>query len=196
MRDFRDKVAVVTGGSGGIGRGMAERFVAAGMRVVLADLDADGLNHAEAELGRDGGTVLGVPTDVSKRESVEALAQRTLDEFGAVHVLCNNAGLNSRPEPALWELPYEEWQAVDTAATVELNTRDPLLCEPGEFHTVNALVKVLLNDADSPEQGLTLTTTAAPVTLELVPGGAVRISIGNRVLADEVVEIFGSSSRG
>ena len=90
----------------------------------------------------------------------------------------------------------EEWQAVDTAATVELNTRDPLLCEPGDFHTINALVKVLLNDADSPEQGLTLTTTTAPVTVELVPGGAVRISIGNRVLADEVAEVFGSGSRG
>ncbi len=86
----------------------------------------------------------------------------------------------------------EEWQVVDAAATVELNTRDPLLCEPGDFHTLSALMTVLLNDAESPDQGLMVTTTAAPVTVEIVPDGALRISIGNRVLADEVVEAFGS----
>jgi hypothetical protein len=85
----------------------------------------------------------------------------------------------------------EEWQAVDTAATVELNTRDPLLCEPGDFQTVNALMKALLSDADSHDQGLLITTTAAPVVVELVPDGAARISIGNQVLADEVAETFG-----
>ena len=111
MRDFQDKVAVVTGGSGGIGRGLAQRFLQAGMRVALADIDADGLKEAEQALGAYG-TVIGIPTDVSKRESVEALARRVLDEFGAVHVVCNNAGLNSLHEPALWELPHEEWQTV------------------------------------------------------------------------------------
>jgi hypothetical protein len=90
----------------------------------------------------------------------------------------------------------EEWQAMDAAATVELNTRDPLLCEPGDFHTLSAMMKVLINDADSPDQGLTLTTTATPVTVEIVPDGAVRISIGNQVLADEVVEAFGSGEEG
>ena len=105
MRDFQDKIAVITGGSGGIGRGIAQRFLEAGMRVVLADLDVDGLKDAEQQLGAYG-SVIGVPTDVSKREHVEVLARRTMEEFGTVHVLCNNAGLNSRPEPALWELPY------------------------------------------------------------------------------------------
>ena len=84
----------------------------------------------------------------------------------------------------------EDWQAVDTAATVELNTRDPLLCEPGDFHTLNALMEALLQDADRPEQGLHITTTAAPVMVQFVPDGAFRISIGNAVLADEVVETF------
>ena len=111
MRDFRDKVAVVTGGSGGIGLGLAQRFLEAGMRVVLADIDADGLREAERRLAAPG-AVLGVRTDVTRREQVEALARRALGEFGAVHVLCNNAGLSSRPEPALWELPAEEWRAV------------------------------------------------------------------------------------
>ena len=111
MREFEGKVAVVTGGSGGIGRGLAQRFLEAGMRVVLADLDVDGLKAAEQQLSTYG-AVIGVPTDVTKRDHVEVLARRTVEEFGAVHVLCNNAGLNSRPQPALWELPYEEWQAV------------------------------------------------------------------------------------
>ena len=90
----------------------------------------------------------------------------------------------------------EEWQEMDATATVKLNTRDPLLCEPGDFHMLNALMKVLINDADSPDQGLTLTTTATPVTVEIVPDGAVRISVGNQVLADEVVEAFGSGEEG
>ncbi len=87
----------------------------------------------------------------------------------------------------------EDWQAVDTAATVALNRRDPLLCEPPDFHTINDLIKALLSDAETPDQGLIITTTAAPVMVELVPEGAVRISIGNAVLADEVVETFGST---
>ena len=84
----------------------------------------------------------------------------------------------------------EDWQAVDTAATVELNSRDPLLCEPGDFHTINALIGALLKDAERPDQGLHVTTTAAPVMVQLVPNGAIRISVGNAVLADEVVETF------
>jgi hypothetical protein len=64
------------------------------------------------------------------------------------------------------------------------------LCEPADFHTINDLIKALLSDAESPEQGLMITTTAAPVMVELVPDGAVRISIGNPVLADEVAETF------
>jgi len=87
----------------------------------------------------------------------------------------------------------EEWQAVDTAATVVLNTRHPLLAEPGDFHTINALIRALLNDAENPDQGLMITTTTAPLMVEIVPDGAVRVSIGDPVLADEVVETFGST---
>ncbi len=112
MRDFEGKVAVVTGGSGGIGRGMAEQFAAAGMKIVLADIDEAGLEQARAEMAAAGADVLTVRTDVSNRADVEALAGHAVDAFGAVHILCNNAGLNSTPEPALWEIPYEEWQTV------------------------------------------------------------------------------------
>lgn len=82
----------------------------------------------------------------------------------------------------------EDWQEIDTTATVELNTRDPLLCEPGDYHTVHALMRALLSDAEEPEQGIMLTTTAAPLLLEVVPDGAVRVAFGNQVLADEAAE--------
>jgi hypothetical protein len=81
----------------------------------------------------------------------------------------------------------EDWQAMDATATVELNTRDPLFCEPGDFRTVVALIQALLTDAESTEQGLMVIPTAAPVLIEIVPDGAVRISLGNPVLADELV---------
>jgi len=95
MKKFRDRVAVVTGAASGIGRALAERFAAEGMKVVLADIEEDALRQAEAEFREKGVDVLGVRTDVSKPEEIEKLAQETLDAFGAVHVVCNNAGVVS-----------------------------------------------------------------------------------------------------
>jgi hypothetical protein len=86
----------------------------------------------------------------------------------------------------------EGWQEVDAAATVELNTRDPLLCEPVDFHTLVDLIQALLRDAETPDQGLMMIATASPVLVELVPDGAVRLSLGSQVLADEVAEAFAS----
>ncbi len=86
----------------------------------------------------------------------------------------------------------EDWQDIDAAATVELNTRDPLLCEPADFHTLVALIEALLRDAETPDQGLMLIATGAPVLVELVPDGAVRISLGSQVLADELAEVWSS----
>lgn len=82
----------------------------------------------------------------------------------------------------------EDWQEIDAAATVELNTRDPLLCESGDMHTLIALIEALLNDADAPDQGLLLVPTASPILLEIVPDGAVRLDLGTAVLADEVAD--------
>lgn len=83
-----------------------------------------------------------------------------------------------------------DWQEFDAAATVELNTRDPLLCEPADFHTLIALMQNLLRDAESPDQGLALMATASPVLVEIIPDGAVRVSLGSQVLADELAEAF------
>lgn len=88
----------------------------------------------------------------------------------------------------------EDWQEFDTTATVELNTRDPLLCEPVDFVLMDALFRALLSDAEAPDQGLMLTSTASPVLIEAVPDGAIRVSLGNRVLADELAEVVEQTS--
>jgi NAD(P)-dependent dehydrogenase (short-subunit alcohol dehydrogenase family) len=110
MKEFKDKVAVITGAASGIGRGIAERCVREGMKVVLADIDEANLAIAEAELKALGGTVLGVRTDVSKRNDVEQLARRTLDAFGQVHLLFNNAGVGAGGSP--WEATWNDWEWV------------------------------------------------------------------------------------
>jgi NAD(P)-dependent dehydrogenase (short-subunit alcohol dehydrogenase family) len=84
------KTAVVTGGASGIGKGIAGRLRAEGMRVVIADIEPVALAAAAEEIG-----AFGVVTDVSSLASVQALAEATLDRFGAVHVVCNNAGVGS-----------------------------------------------------------------------------------------------------
>jgi NAD(P)-dependent dehydrogenase (short-subunit alcohol dehydrogenase family) len=93
MDGFKDRVAVITGGAGGIGMAMARTFSARGARLVLADLDEAALRRATDELTAAGAQVLGVPTDVTKLDSVHALADATKRRFGAVHIVCNNAGV-------------------------------------------------------------------------------------------------------
>lgn len=110
MKDFKNKVAVVTGGASGIGRAMADRFAAAGMKVVLADVEQTALAQAAAEITATGAETLAVRTDVSKAADVEALARATLDRFGKVHVVCNNAGVAiSSP---CWTHTLADWEWV------------------------------------------------------------------------------------
>ena len=110
MQEFQGKVAVITGGASGIGRGIAERCVAEGMKVVLADVEEVPLAAAGAELKAAGGTVLAVRTDVSQRSDVEELARRALDAFGQVHLLFNNAGVAAGGAP--WEATWNDWEWV------------------------------------------------------------------------------------
>jgi len=111
MKELKGKVAVVTGAASGIGRAMAERLAAEGMKVVLADIEQGALAETESEMKAKGATVLAVPTDVSKAGDVEALAEKAIDAFGAVHVLCNNAGVGP-PGGPLWERTVADWQWV------------------------------------------------------------------------------------
>jgi NAD(P)-dependent dehydrogenase (short-subunit alcohol dehydrogenase family) len=93
MRDLAGKVAVVTGGGSGIGRGMALAFAEAGMHVVLADVDVAAAESVRGEVEARGRRGLAVETDVLRHEAVAALAERAWAEFGGVHLLCNNAGV-------------------------------------------------------------------------------------------------------
>jgi len=88
----------------------------------------------------------------------------------------------------------EHWQEIDSTASMSLNTRDPLLCEPGDIHTVRDLVAAILSDAESPDQGIMITSTNSPVMVELHPDGSARISVGNPVLADEIIKTFSADS--
>ncbi len=134
MKQLREKVAVVTGAASGIGRAMAERFAAEGMRVVLADLDEDSLRQAERELKAAGATVAAKRTDVSRSEDVEELAKVTVDTFGAVHVLCNNAGVGVGG--VTWQNTVKDWEWI-----LGVNLW-------GVIHGIRAFVPIMLEQGD------------------------------------------------
>ncbi|MBI3784783.1 MAG: SDR family NAD(P)-dependent oxidoreductase [Deltaproteobacteria bacterium] len=93
MKEFRDKVAVVTGAASGIGNALAQGFARQGMKVVLADVETAALEKAALDLSACGAQTLAVRTDVSKAAEVEHLAQVALEAFGGIHIVCNNAGV-------------------------------------------------------------------------------------------------------
>ena len=140
VEDLKTKVAVVTGGASGIGRAMAERFATEGMRVVIADIEATALAGAEAALRNGGADVLAVPTDVTDAESVQRLADAAVERFGAVHVICNNAGVGGHFGLS-WETPLAEWKwliDVNVWGVIHgVRSFVPLLIAQGEGHVVN-----------------------------------------------------------
>lgn len=112
MKEFKGKVAVVTGAASGIGRGLAEYCAREGMKVVLADIEEPALKQAAEELKSRNAEVIAVRTDVSRLADIEALARKTLDTFGGVHLLFNNAGVQvgrSLTHP-LWENTVADWE--------------------------------------------------------------------------------------
>jgi NAD(P)-dependent dehydrogenase (short-subunit alcohol dehydrogenase family) len=110
MELSKGQVAVVTGGASGIGLALADRFARAGLDVVIADVQEDALDAAVAQIEAHGVRALAVRTDVSKEAEVQALAAATIEHFGAVHVVCNNAGVAARSDP--WFGPLSSWEWV------------------------------------------------------------------------------------
>jgi len=135
MREFGGKTAVVTGGASGVGRALGRRFAREGMRVVLADVEPAALERTTTELRAEGLDVVGVVTDVTRFDSVTALAQRTFHTHGAVHVLCNNAGVGTNElHTMLWQSPASDWQWV-----LAVNVW-------GVLHGIKAFVPAMLED--------------------------------------------------
>ena len=109
MKEFAGRVAVITGAASGIGRALAERFAGEGMRLMLADVEEPALAGTAKELQERGATVALRVIDVSQGQSVGSLAESTYSEFGAVHLLCNNAGVAGGGAPA-WEQSPAAWE--------------------------------------------------------------------------------------
>jgi NAD(P)-dependent dehydrogenase (short-subunit alcohol dehydrogenase family) len=111
MQELEGRVAVVTGAASGIGFALCEAFAAEGMRIAMADVDPAALDAAAARLADDAGAdVLAVPTDVTSWDQVDELESRVVERFGAVHVLCNNAGVQL--PGVTWEFTRAEWEWV------------------------------------------------------------------------------------
>lgn len=163
MKSFHDRVAVITGGAGGLGRAMAERFAREGMKIVLADIDAAALDRTAAEMRSAGARVLAVRTDVSQSADVESLARATLAEFGAVHLVANNAGVG--PLGAVWESTERDW-----LWTLGVNLW-------GVIHGVRVFAPILLEQAAKSGTEGHIVNTASVAGLISPPGmGAYNVS--------------------
>jgi NAD(P)-dependent dehydrogenase (short-subunit alcohol dehydrogenase family) len=166
MKEFKDKVAVVTGGASGLGLAMARRFAAEGMKLVLADVEEEALRRVELELRKAGVPVIGIWTDVSRSQDIERLAEKALATFGAVHVLCNNAGV--APSGAVWENTVADWEwvlGVNVWGVIHgVRTFLPIMLrQDTECHVVNtASVAGLLS---VPNMGIYCVSKHAVVTL-------------------------------
>lgn len=154
MHTFQDRAAVITGAASGIGRGLARRCGQEGMKVVLADIDVAALAETETELRALGVPVLAVATDVSQARDVEHLAQQTLDTYGAIHLLCNNAGVGV--VRSVWESTLADWEWV-----LGVNLW-------GVIHGLRVFVPLLLNQASEGH----IVNTASIAGLIVGPGSS------------------------
>lgn len=134
MREFHGKVAVVTGAASGIGRSLAERCAQEGMRVVLADVEEGALTQTAESLRSSGADVRAITTDVSRAGDVEALARKTVEAYGGVHLLFNNAGVGGGT--TAWGSMLADWQWV-----LGVNLW-------GVIHGVHSFVPLMLQQGD------------------------------------------------
>lgn len=110
MKELSGKTAVITGAASGIGLGLTKAFAGKGMKLVLADLDEEALGREADALRNAGHEVLTKVTDVADAAQMDALGDAVMERFGAVHLVCNNAGVGGGGK--LWELSTEDWEFV------------------------------------------------------------------------------------
>jgi 2-deoxy-D-gluconate 3-dehydrogenase len=129
---LKDKTAIVTGGNGGIGKGVAKGLAAMGGNIVVAARKKDKIDQTVSEIRDEYGVdVLGIITDVRNENSVNTLVEKVLDKFGAVNILVNNAGINIRKMPQ--EYNIDEWDEV-----LEVNLRSAFLCSKAVYPSMKA----------------------------------------------------------
>jgi NAD(P)-dependent dehydrogenase (short-subunit alcohol dehydrogenase family) len=160
MQQLSGRVAVVTGGANGIGRALAGRLASEGMKLVLADIETGVLDETVASLREAGAEIIGVPTDVTSFDSVSALADAAYDTYGAVHLLCNNAGVGP-PSALVWETTSNDWKW-----TFSVNVF-------GVAHGVQAFVPRMI---ESGEEGLVVNTSSPDGPIAPLPQASVYAS--------------------
>ena len=160
MQDFRDRIVVVTGGASGIGKALVKAFLGEGAKVVIADVEGPALEATCSELAAAGGEVSGVVTDVTDVESVEKLAEGVFAQYGACHVLCNNAGV-SVAMLNVWETTPNDWAWVHG-----VNVR-------GTAHGIQAFVPRMI---ESGEEGFVMNTSSGDGGISPLAGQVVYAS--------------------
>ena len=196
IEDLQGKVAVVTGAASGIGRALVDVLAGEGMAVVLADVEEDRLAIAAKHLAGDGASVAAVVTDVSDPASVDTLAEAATSRFGAVHVLCNNAGVSGTIGRA-WTTSVEEWRwvlGVNIWGVINgVRSFTPILLAQSAAHVVNtasaaafealpgmapygASKHAVLGLSEAYRRELAAAGSAVGVSV-LIPGGVVKTDI-------------------
>jgi NAD(P)-dependent dehydrogenase (short-subunit alcohol dehydrogenase family) len=179
MKQLSGKVAVVTGGGGGIGKALCEELVAEGAKVVVADVQAELLERTSAELKERGGDAFGVTCDVTNPSSMEELADRTFDAYGACHLLFNNAGVGA-PSAKPWESTPNDWRWVFNVNVMGVANGImafvPRMIEGGqEGHVVNT---------SSPNGGISHLPTAAVYAASKAAVSSLTETLQNQFVAD------------
>ncbi len=141
MKEFEGKVAIVTGAASGIGYALAERFASEGMKVVLSDIEESALLKTEKDFEEKGYEVTSLVVDVSKESDIRQLAENTIRKYGAIHILCNNAGVFCEFAP-IWKQSVETWNwmlGVNLWGVIHgIRTFVPIMIEQGtECHIIN-----------------------------------------------------------
>ena len=157
MQDLSGKVAVITGGASGIGRALADAFAAEGMKLVLADIEAAVLDATVAEMRGAGHEVTGVQTDVTDPASVRHLAEKAYATYGAVHVLCNNAGVGP-PSAKVWNTTPNDWRW-----TFGVNV----------FGAANGVIEFVPRMIESGEEGIVINTSSPDGPISPMPQASV-----------------------
>lgn len=181
MEQLRNKVAVVTGGAGGIGRAICEELVAEGVKVVVTDVQEKLLEETTADLRAAGGDVVGIPSDVADPASMEALAEQTWSTYGACHLLFNNAGVGA-PAAKPWESTPNDWRwvlGVNVHGVANgVGAFVPRMIEDGhEGHVINT---------SSPNGGLSHMPTAAVYAASKAAVSSFTETLQNQFIADEL----------